>query len=218
MGGAGLDTVELPLGSDTRVLALRFDQARYQLQLLAPAGGVRVPDDVPHEAIAVWNGGYFEGDLRPSGLVLDQGREIAAPSRGSGLLLLGERFSLVRFRDTKQTGLGESALQLWPFLIEPGGDDGIHRDDGKRARRSAIALDDAGRGLLIAVLGGGISLYDLMQLCRRLGAVVAVNLDGGPSTGLAVTRPVQWREPSQTVVANALVLAARDRAKIGLTR
>jgi len=207
--GQGLDTAEVALAGGARLQALRFDQARYQLTLLSPEGGVRVPADAPPAAVAIWNGGYFEPSLRPSGLVVDQGRQVSPPSSGSALLLLGERFSLVRFREAPPARLRESALQLWPFLIEPGGGDGIRRDDGKRARRSAVGLDDSGRGLLVGVIGEGVTLFELMRLCRQLGAVVAANLDGGPSTGFALAAEPAWRVPSQTPVANALVLRAR---------
>jgi hypothetical protein len=206
---SGLETTELPLGNGSELRALRFDQAHYQLSLLSPAGGVHVPADAPPDALAIWNGGYFEPDLKPSGLVLDQGREVAAPSRGSALLLMGERFSLMRYREAPPARLRESALQLWPFLIEPGGGDGIRRDDGKRARRSAIGLDDAGRGLLVGVVGEGITLYQLMGALRGLGAVVAANLDGGPSTGFALAPAPSWKVASETSVANALVLRPR---------
>jgi hypothetical protein len=205
----GLETTELQLANGSRLRALRFDQARYQLGLLTSAGGVHVPADAPKDALAIWNGGYFEPDLKPSGLVLDQGREVAPPSRGSALLLMGERFSLVRFREAPSARLRESALQLWPFLIEPGGGDGIRRDDGKRARRSAIGLDDAGRGLLAGVIGDGVTLHQLMGLLHSLGAVVAANLDGGPSTGFALAPAPSWRVASETPVANALVLTPR---------
>ena len=205
----GLERTSLPLPGSQQLLALRFDQVHFQLRLLSPTGGLRVPDDAPRDAVAIWNGGYFEHDLRPSGLVIDLGRQVSAPSRGSGLALLGERLSLLRYRNANVAAQNESALQLWPFLIEPGGADGIRRDDGKRARRSAVALDDAGRGLLIAVVGDGITLFELMGLCRKLGAVVALNLDGGPSTGYALLGSPTWREASQTSVANALVLVRR---------
>jgi Phosphodiester glycosidase len=205
----GLETAIIALSGSRRLQTVRFDQVRYQLRLLSPPGGLRVPEDAPPDAVAIWNGGYFEHDLRPSGLVIEQGRQVAAPSRGSGLALLGERLSLLRYRETEVAGPHESALQLWPFLIEPGGADGIRRDDGKRARRSALALDDAGRGMLLSVVGDGISLFELMGLCRKLGAVVALNLDGGPSTGFALLSSASWRESAQTSVANALILVER---------
>jgi hypothetical protein len=207
--GEGLETTELALANGARLQALRFDQARFQLKLLSPEGGVHVPDDEPPDTVAIWNGGYFEPNLRPSGLVVDQGREVSPPSSGSALLLLSDRFSLIRFREAPPARLRESALQLWPFLIEPGGADGIRRDDGKRARRSAVGLDDAGRGLLAGVVGEGVTLFQLMTLCRGLVAVVAANLDGGPSTGFALTPAPAWKVPSQTPVANALLLRTR---------
>ena len=60
--GAGLSISELALGTSGeggQLLALRFDQARYQLRLLSPPGGVRVPEDAPKDSVAIWNGGYF---------------------------------------------------------------------------------------------------------------------------------------------------------------
>ena len=207
--GVGLSSAEVALPGHNTIYALRFDQSLFRLRILSPPGGLHVPDDRPIDAVAIWNGGYFEPDLRPSGLVLDHGRQVSAPSAGHALLLMGERFSLVRFGDPLPSTPQESALQLWPFLIEPGGGDGIRRDDGKRARRSAVALDDGGRGILIGVLGDGVTLHQLMLLCRRLGAVVAANLDGGPSTGFAVGPDPGWRVPSETAVANALVLSPR---------
>ncbi len=207
---AGLETTELPLANGARLQALRFDQARYQLKLLSPAGGIRVPADVPPDALAIWNGGYFEPDLRPrSGLVVDQGREVAAPQQRQRAPAPGRSVFTGSLPRGATLAVARGALQIWPFLIEPGGGDGIRRDDGRRARRSAIGLDDAGRGLLAGVVGEGVTLFQLMTLCRQLGAVVAANLDGGPSTGFALVPPPAWTVPSETPVANALVLRAR---------
>jgi Phosphodiester glycosidase len=209
----GLWTVELAVAQGVRGYALRFDQARYALSLAWSPSGLHVPEDRPADALAIWNGGYFEQDLHPSGLLIDQGRQAAAPNSGSGLAVFGsgdQPLRLIRYRD--RADLSEplqSALQVWPFLVEPGGADGIHRDDQKRAHRSALGLDAEGRGLLLAVVDEGVSLQRLMGIARDLGAVVAVNLDGGPSTGFALGFPPGWSSPSQTVVSNALLLRAR---------
>jgi uncharacterized protein YigE (DUF2233 family) len=194
-------------GQDLEAYAARFDTARYRLSLEWSAGGLRVPDSLRSGYLAALNGGYFEPDLEPSGLLIDQGREVHSASGGSGVVVLGGRLQLVRLKDFKP-GTSSSALQAWPFLIEPGGRDGIRRDDGKRSRRSAIGLDGEGRGLMVAVVRDGVSLYQLMALCRRLGANVALNLDGGPSTGFALGIPPGWTSPSATEVSNALVLRA----------
>jgi len=201
----GLEITRIFLGKDLEAYAARFDPAHYVLGLEWSPSGLRIPDSIKPGYLAALNGGYFELDLRPSGLLIDEGREVHAASGGSGVVVLGKRLELIRARDFRP-GTGSSALQAWPFLIEPGGADGIRRDDGKHSRRSAIGVDAAGRGLLVAVVRDGVSLYQLMNLCRRLGAIVALNLDGGPSTGFALGFPPGWASPSVTEVSNALVL------------
>ncbi|MGI0481066.1 phosphodiester glycosidase family protein [Geminocystis sp. CENA526] len=56
----------------------------------------------------------------------------------------------------------------------------------QRASRSAIAIDNQGRMLLVAVHnrvgGNGPSLAEFAQILQRMGAVSALNLDGGSST------------------------------------
>jgi uncharacterized protein YigE (DUF2233 family) len=196
-----------------RGYGLRFDQSRYALTLAWSPSGLSVPGERPKDALAIWNGGYFEQDLRPSGLLIDQGRQAAAPNSGSGLVIFGsngEPMRLVRYRDRPERPDSlQSALQVWPFLVEPGGGDGIRRDDQKRARRSALGLDESGRGILLAVVDDGVSLHRLMEIARALGAIVAVNLDGGPSTGFGLGFPPGWSWPSQTLVSNALLLRPR---------
>jgi Phosphodiester glycosidase len=208
----GLWTSEFTVEGGARAFALRFDQTRFELSLLWSPSGLHVPEDRPADTLAIWNGGYFEQDLRPSGLLLDQGRQAAPPNSGSGLIVFGhgrDPMRLVRYRDRSDLADSiASALQLWPFLIEPGGAPGIRRDDQKRAHRSAVGLDAAGRGLLLAVIDDGVSLYRLMGIARDLGAVVAANLDGGPSTGFGLSVGRAWSSPSQTLVSNALILRA----------
>jgi hypothetical protein len=209
----GLWTTQLVLEGGVRGYGLRFDQSRYALSLIWSPTGLHIPEARPADALAIWNGGYFEQDLRPSGLLIDQGRQAAPPNSGSALIVFGrdaDPMRLVRYGDRPDLSDSvTSALQIWPFLLEPGGVDGIHRDDQKRARRSAIGLDALGRGILLAVVDDGISLYRLMKLLRDLGAVVAANLDGGPSTGFGLASGPGWSSPAQTLVSNALVLKAR---------
>lgn len=205
----GLEVAQVPLKPGVDVWAVRYDPARFKLGLEWSAAGLRVPGAIAPGFTVALNGGYFEPDLHPSGLLIDQGREVQARSGGSGVIVVEDgRAKLQRLRDLKPSPTA-SVLQAWPFLIEPGGADGIRRDDEKLSRRSAIALDAQGRGLLLAVPEDGVSLFALMQACRRLGAVVALNLDGGPSTGFALGLPPGWTSPSATDVSNALVLRAR---------
>jgi hypothetical protein len=105
-------------------------------------------------------------------------------------------------------------------LIEPDGSIGIRSDDGQRAARTAACIRNAGQELDLVVvtskdqLGGGPSL---LQLARWLGEPLApgessgcdaaLNLDGGPSTGIVIADvPKLFRAPLGPVPF-ALVIA-----------
>ncbi|MFN8570118.1 MAG: phosphodiester glycosidase family protein [Kouleothrix sp.] len=68
----------------------------------------------------------------------------------------------------------------------PGGAPAEIEDDGERSRRSALAIDRAGRLLLIAAPGGGFTLRGLAVWLSQSDLAIdrALNLDGGSSTGL----------------------------------
>ena len=62
---------------------------------------------------------------------------------------------------------------------------------GGRAPRTAIGVDSAGKALLVVVDGRrrtslGLTLYELAQFMLELGAVDAMNLDGGGSSEMIV--------------------------------
>src|SRR5262249_53134671 len=91
----------------------------------------------------------------------------------------------------------ELAVQNAPLLVETDGAVGIHADDGKRAARTVACAASGGlRFLLVtAHAGDGPTLMELARwLTGAAGCQVALNLDGGPSTGI-VFAP-ELREPS----------------------
>ncbi|MGK7934029.1 MAG: phosphodiester glycosidase family protein, partial [Microcystaceae cyanobacterium] len=81
----------------------------------------------------------------------------------------------------------------------------------QKASRSAIAVDRRGNLMIVAVhhrIGGkGASLDEFAQLLQRMGAVDALNLDGGSSTSLALGGQLIDRSP---------VTAARVHNGIGI--
>jgi hypothetical protein len=70
--------------------------------------------------------------------------------------------------------------------VFPGGEPAAIADDGRRARRSVVALDRAGRVLLLASPTSDFTLRGLADWLSRSDLDVdrALNLDGGSSTGL----------------------------------
>lgn len=85
-----------------------------------------------------------------------------------------------------------------------------------RHPRTAIGVTADGKLLLVTVDGrqpmsGGMTLYELAQLMKHLGATDAINLDGGGSTTLAIRGGLVVNSPSegkQRPVANAVVVYA----------
>jgi hypothetical protein len=94
------------------------------------------------------------------------------------------------------------ALVSFPVLVKPGGGMGYSPDEeGPPARRTVMAQDLQGRILIIVAERGYLSLLHLARFLTEsdLDLDVALNLDGGRSTGL-------WlRTDEQLVEINSLV-------------
>jgi hypothetical protein len=110
-------------------------------------------------------------------------------------------------------GGGPRLLKGGQVVVGPGAE-GFRPDVlNGTAPRSAVAVTAKGELLLVAVDGrqaasAGMTLTQLAEFLRSLGAVDAINLDGGGSTTLAL-RQVVVNSPSdgtQRLVANALLL------------
>jgi uncharacterized protein YigE (DUF2233 family) len=72
------------------------------------------------------------------------------------------------------------------MLVFPGSVPAAIEDDGRRARRSAVAIDRAGRLLLLVSPASDFTLRGLADWLSQSDLDVdrALNLDGGSSTGL----------------------------------
>ncbi len=182
-----------------------------------PLGAVTVAQaraQVPGGVVAI-NGGYFEPGLQPLGLVRLGGVDRHPSSDAtvlSGVVALDSagRLSLLA-RGEPLTGV-DAAFQAGPFVIDPGGAVGVS-DRPATARRSLLAVDDHGRLLVLAT--GPLTLHQVATLLHDHPAVFglerverALNLDGGPSTGLALAlADPAWSSPEHGPVRNVLVFA-----------
>lgn len=184
-------------------------------------------------ALAIANAGYFTKDWRPTGLLHTQGRTLnplikEGGAAGSGVMVVeGDEVRLVRREQLAATDLERAhfALQAGPRIIEPDGLPGIRSDDGARANRTVLGRTRDGR-LALAVIygedagvGTGPTLYELQALLGPdgLGSIdpqlalnMALNLDGGPSTGLHLSHPTRALHfPEGGAVYSALRYRAR---------
>jgi hypothetical protein len=142
-------------------------------------------------AVAVINGGFFDVGNTTTALLVQNGVAVGESYVGrGGMFTVGpdEQVGLRSLADAPYTP-GEplaQALQGWPLLVRPGGEATYTYEDGDRARRSAIALDQAGNVLLIASAVPAFTLAEFSTWLAGadLGITTAINLDGGSSTGL----------------------------------
>lgn len=144
----------------------------------------------------VINGAYFNEDHTAPGFVVIDGERASLgvfDQDKSGLVLINDNEISIRDLDIEplkasNTGLGEKmdyALQSYPFLVKEG-KAAVKEDSGLIARRSAIGVDENGDVLLFLSNRGNLSLYEFAKVLEQmeLGIQTAINLDGGPSSGM----------------------------------
>ncbi len=171
-----------------RATALRvIDQAEAPRRDLAEAMA-------QEHALAGVNGGYFDPQDAPVGLLVSAGKKIQRLSTArllSGVLLATpKRVEIVRPSHFKMSAQIKNAVQCGPLLVERG-DPVNGLNDTRAARRTFAAVNENGS---TGVLGfcSDVSLADLGQiLCLTNVAgeqkfARALNLDGGSSSAFWV--------------------------------
>jgi Phosphodiester glycosidase len=148
------------------------------------------PDDV-----AAITGGYFTQGNRPRGLLV-LGGSVHEPPRNDLSGIVGSAADgapVVAVSGTVATSALRDAVQAGPFVVDPGGLPGIHRNDRQHARRAIVIVSE--RSIAFAFTSS-CTLYDLMNELLRYPETFgvehverALNLSGGPTAGLAVRLP-----------------------------
>lgn len=151
-------------------------------------------------AALVINGGYYSIDNEryfPDGLTITDGQAFGHSFAGfGGMLAIDDSRAELRWLAREPYNSLEplrAALQSFPVLVEPGGQLGFgpERESHARARRTVIAQDKEGRILFIVAPQGYFTLHQLSVFLTEsdLNLDIAVNLDGGGSTGILVANP-----------------------------
>lgn len=197
---------------------IELDPARTRLEIALAPRGAPLASLLPQGGLAVVNGGYFEADFRPSTWLVSAHAALAPKRdthRGGVLALGGGKRYLGPF-----TGLDfepELAIQSFPMIVEADGASGIHSDDGRRAARTVVCLVGGVLHLIVisAPRGEGPTLFEAASLLRAVpplgfGCGAALNLDGGPSSGVWFAPELGARQrPPLSPVAYALAVLPR---------
>lgn len=179
----------------------RLDQKRFRLDVAFDKRPKTLEDwQTQTDAVMVVNAGYFSinnEQYSADGLTVLNGVASGRSFTGfGGMLAINRRGAELRWLVDEPYNSSEqldAALQSFPILVKPGGTLGFgsEREDGARARRTVIAQDRQGRILFIITPQGYFSLHRLSAYLTSsdLDLDVAINLDGGGSTGLLVAEP-----------------------------
>lgn len=184
-----------PEGS-ARLVAIDFDNRWNTLRVIdSPNPGEASLSAVMESRLGIGgvNGGYFEADFTPVGLVISEGKTLQPFKKAKllgGIVATSNRGVVSIFRSARfdpKTGAYREAIQCGPMLVEnstpvPG------LNSKKIARRTAFAVGPEKRCSLIYLTS--VTLADaaeILVLPKILGAwtpATALNLDGGSSSTL----------------------------------
>ncbi len=145
-----------------------------------------------HNAALIINGGYFDQQDNATGLVVSDGQIFGTSYDGFGGMLSVDAKGHISLRSLHQHPYDheqlQQATQSEPMLVLPGGQRAQFDADAASSRRSVVAMDKQGRLLFIVSPREAFSLDELADLfvSSDLSIDVALNLDGGASTGLFV--------------------------------
>ena len=160
-------------------------------------------------AAIVLNGGYYSIDNEryfPDGLTIVNGQASGRSFNRGGMLAIQPSGTELRWLEERPYNPNEriqSALQSFPILVRPGGELGYgpEKESHANARRTVIGQDKNGRILLMVAPQGYFTLHRLSAYLTEsdLNLDMAVNLDGGGSTGILVANPEELISPTRPI-------------------
>lgn len=162
-------------------------------------------------ALAVMNGGYFTPEFTATGLIVVNGQASGVSYGGfAGMFAITPDGPHLRWLAQQPYDPAEplhAALQSFPMLVKPGGQPGYTEPDSRPSRRTVVAQDKQGRIIFLAAGWGSFTLHGLSQFLSSsdLDIDIALNLDGGTSTGILLAQPAEGLGTLVTVPAVIIV-------------
>ena len=199
----GLERRIVNLFNDTgsHVYILRLDPASYQFDIAYRDQPQTLAQwQAETGALLVINGGYFRVEDEkyiPNGLAVVDGQVIGSSFGDfAGMFAVTPYGPELRWLAQQPYDPNESllaALQSFPVLVKPSGEIGfpVEHEDNKRARRTVIAQDQSGCILLVVTAKSYFTLHQLSVYLANsdLDLDIAINLDGGKSSGIILSNP-----------------------------
>jgi uncharacterized protein YigE (DUF2233 family) len=205
--------------SPVPIYAVRLDPTTIRLR-------IRYAPDAPqplrawfvaHRPLVAVNGGFFTSENRATALIVSDGTVYGTSYAGFGGMLAVAPDGRVWIQALRDEPYDpniplDQAIQSFPMLIYPGGVVASINDNGQRARRTVVAVDRAGRVLLIVCPTSAFSLQELATWLASSDMEIdrALNLDGGSSSGIFVNAgAVRWQIDSFAALPSVILIETR---------
>ena len=180
---------------------VRIDPTYYRFDIAYSPGSSQLLSQWLQQTGAdlVVNGGFFTEKYQATGLIIVDGQPSGLSYNFGGMVTIQDGTPSLRWLSAEPyqpTEAIDAALQSFPVLILPNGQVGITPSaDGsdERARRTVIAIDQQGRVIFLVVDSLSFTLPELANFLIQsdLNLQIALNLDGGTSSGLLFNEPRQ---------------------------
>ncbi len=174
-------------------------------------------------SLVTFNGGFFDLDFHPTGLLISNSKEISAYRKGkliNGIFAIDQNGSPKLYSAENFTGSKVSfAIQNGPILLDDQAQVVVDKDLTRSAGRTAIGIDSKNQIVIILLRqsllnqDNQVTLTDFASLLakneyfRTIGLHSVLNLDGGPSTSLAIQEKYF---PELSKVQNVIITTAKN--------
>jgi exopolysaccharide biosynthesis protein len=153
-----------------------------------------------YNPLVIVNGGYFQENFLPTGLLKINNKVISNLNKvgSSGILAINNtEVNIFHKKDLdKYKSYYSDLLQNGPLLVEDNGHMGIYKDDKEYSARTIIGTTKDNKTIiLVADHDASPSLWEISSLLVKseseggFNCKMAINMDGGSSTGFRLNLP-----------------------------
>jgi uncharacterized protein YigE (DUF2233 family) len=205
-------------GLEEKLVVLRLDPTLFRYEVLqnttAPKSIEQWRKD--ENAIAVVNGNYYLENLQTAGYLASKSKTYGTlKSPYNGAFFVANGIPEVRYLPTPSKGVptsADAAMTNYPMMLA-GGKNLLTGNSQQTNRRTIIAQDTKDRILLMISKRATITLFDLAAFLEKseLSIDTALNLDGGPSTGLSIqTGTFTYLTDSLSDIPNVIAVYSKN--------
>lgn len=184
-----------------KIYAIRLSQPR-KLKLLKDSFKSTSLEqlDKKYKPIVLINGGYFQENFLPTGLLKIDGKVLSKLNKlgSSGVLAINNTQTDILHKKYLESYKNKYSdlMQNGPLLVENNGQMGIYKDDHAYGARTIVATNKENKTLIIvADHDAAPSLWEISALLVKkeseggFDCKTAINMDGGSSTGFRINLP-----------------------------